>query len=91
MIFLLLSILSSCLISIFIRLSSDKIKTKYSMLMINYLICAILSAIYSNFDLIVTNDGKFNATLIIGLISGVLYLASLLVFQRNTMLHDQVV
>lgn len=83
MLFLLLAILSSSLISIFMRLSADKISANLSMLATNYLVCSLLGAAYAGFDLVPRVTG-FSVTLWLGLISGVLYLAGLVMFQSNT-------
>ena len=51
MLFLILAILSSAMVSIGMRLSSDKISANLSMLAVNYLICAFLGALYAGFEL----------------------------------------
>ena len=83
MLFLLLAICSSAMISIMMRLSSHKISGNYSVLAVNYLTCSLLGAGYTGFRLAPAVSG-FPLTLAFGLISGVLYLASLVMFQSNT-------
>lgn len=84
MVFLLLAVLSSSMISIIMRVSSDKISANLSMLATNYLICSLLGAAYAGFSLAAPEDPGFSVTVIISLISGVLYLAGFVAFQANT-------
>ncbi len=84
MLFLLLAILSSSLISIIMRISSDKINANLSMLAINYLICSFLGVVYAGFDILPFREQGFNITLFLGLLSGVLYLISFMLLQLNT-------
>ena len=84
MLFLLLAIFSSSMISIVMRLSSDRICANLSMLATNYLVCSLLGAAYAGFDLVVPEVTGFSVTLWLGLLSGVLYLAGLVMFQINT-------
>ncbi len=85
--FLLLAILSSSMISIIMRLSSTRISAKLSMLAVNYLICALLGAVYAGFDLVKPEAAGFSVTLWLGLLSGVLYLLGFVAFQANTRKH----
>lgn len=82
--FLLLAIGSSSMISIMMRLSSGKVSGNMSMLAANYLVCSILGAVYGGFDLVVPQEPGFPVTVGLGLISGVVYLAALVLFQVNT-------
>ncbi len=86
MLFLILAIICSSLISIIMRISSDKVSGKLSMLASNYAVCSLCGAIYTGFDLIpIENDiGK---VLGFGVINGVLYLVSFLLLQLNTAKH----
>ncbi len=84
MIFLLLAVLSSSMISIMMRVSSGRICANLSMLATNYLVCSLLGAAYAGFDLAAPEDPGFFATVVIGLVSGVLYLAAFVAFQANT-------
>ena len=84
MLFLLLAIFSSSMISIVMRFSSGKITANLSMLATNYFICSFLGAAYAGFDLAAAEDPGFSRTVVIGLISGVLYLAAFVAFQTNT-------
>ena len=84
MFYLILAILSSSMISIMMRLSTDKISANLSMLATNYLVCSLLGAVYGGFRLVVPQEPGFSVTLWLGLLSGVLYLAGLVMFQTNT-------
>lgn len=83
MLFLLLAVFSSAMVSIMMRLSANKVSANLSVLAANYFVCSLLGAIYAGFDLAPRAAG-FSVTLLMGLISGVLYLSALVMFQRNT-------
>ena len=83
MIFLLLAICSSTMISVAMRLSAGKVSGSYSVLAVNYLACSLLGAGYTGFRVAPAEPG-FPLTLLLGLISGVLYMVSLVMFQSNT-------
>lgn len=85
--FLLLAICSSTLISIMMRLSADKVSANLSVIATNYCICALLGAVYADFELVVPQVSGFGTTLMLGLVSGVLYLTSLVAFQTNSWKH----
>ena len=90
MIYLLLAVLSSSMISIMMRLSSGRISANLSMLAMNYFICSILGAAYAGFDLVMPQIAGFSVTLWLGVISGILYLAGFVFFQANTNKHGVV-
>lgn len=83
MLYLLLAILSSSLISIITRISSDKISGNLSMLAVNYVICAFLAAAYAGFDLITPEISGFALSSGLGIISGFLYLGAFVLLQIN--------
>lgn len=84
MFFLILAVLSSSMISIIMRLSSDKISANLSMLAVNYIICSFLAAGYAGFDVLPVAQQGFGTTLMLGILSGVLYLVSFMLLQFNT-------
>lgn len=84
MVYLLLAILSSATISILMRISADKVSAKLSMLAANYLICALLGAAYAGFALICPDVSGFSVTVSLGVVGGVLFLVSFVLFQSNT-------
>ena len=57
--FLLLAFGSSALISIIMRMSSDKIHANRSMLAMNYCVCAFLGARYAKFDIWPAHENGF--------------------------------
>lgn len=80
LIYLLLGIFSSALVSICMRLSEKKIRSNVGMLTVNYLTCTVFAALYTKGW---TMDTPLYATCGLGLLNGVLYLASFLLLQRN--------
>lgn len=83
MIFLLLAIISSAMISVIMRISTDKNEGKYAPLAMNYLICTLLSAGYAGFGRLFPAHAGLGLTLGLGAISGVLFLAAFLLLQIN--------
>ena len=83
MLYLILAIMSSTMISVVMRLSSDKISANLSMLAVNYLICAVLGAGYAGFDLWLPAATGFSLTGGLGVLSGVLYLSGFVMLQRS--------
>lgn len=78
---LLLAIASSALVSITMRLSEGKTKNTMAMLMVNYIMCSLLSGIYAG-SLLPEADGlPFAAGL--SIVNGVLYLAGFVLLQYN--------
>ncbi len=84
MVFLCLAILSSCAIALLMRISANKVTAKLSMLSVNYLICSLLGAAYAGFDLICPDVSGFSTTVALGVVGGILFLVSFMLFQWNT-------
>jgi drug/metabolite transporter (DMT)-like permease len=84
MLFLCLAILSSSAISVLMRFSAGKINAKLSMLGYNYLICALLGAAYAGFDLLQVQISGFPLTVVLGFVSGIVYLGGFVLVQWNT-------
>lgn len=78
---LLLAIASSALVSITMRISEAKIKNNLSMLMVNYIMCAILSWGFAGFSLPGGAGLGFMAG--ISAVNGLLYLAGFVLLQHN--------
>lgn len=83
MLYLILAIMSSTMVSVVMRLSSDKISANLSMLAVNYLVCAALGAGYAGFDLWKPEAAGFALTVALGALSGVLYLAGFVKLQQS--------
>ena len=84
MVFLCLAILSSCSIALIMRISTNKVTAKLSMLSVNYLICSLLGAAYAGFDLICPDISGFSTTVVLGVVGGILFLVSFVLLQWNT-------
>ena len=84
MVFLCLAILSSCAIALLMRISANKVTAKLSMLSVNYLICSLLGAAYAGFDLICPDVSGFPTTVALGVVGGILFLVSFMLFHQNT-------
>ena len=82
MIYLLLAILSSALVSVIMRLSTNKVKANLGMLAMNYLMALCLSIITGGKLSFETAPG-FSTALLLGCINGVLFMASFVLFQWN--------
>lgn len=82
--YLLLAICSSALISIVMRLGEGRIRNNISMLAVNYVICLLLGLLYSagSGSIIVPLD-EAGFTLWLGLINGVFYVGTFILFQYN--------
>ena len=84
MVYLLLAIASSALISVIMRLSADKVKGNLSMLATNYVICMLLSVVYAGGNVLPVKEEGFSAALGLGVLGGVLFLAAFVLMQRST-------
>lgn len=84
MINLLLAVLSSMLVSVTMRLGEGRAKNNVSMLAVNYVVCAVLSFLYAgSMTLLPAGETGFAFTLLWGLLSGGMFLASFLLLQWN--------
>ena len=83
MVYLLLSISCIALISINIRLSRDRVSGNVSMLTMNYLMCLVLSILYTGVDNLLPASTQLPRTIGMGVIHGMLYLGSFVLLQIN--------
>lgn len=83
MINLLLAIASSSLVSIVMRTSEKYTKGNHGMLAVNYVICTLMAAFYSGFGNLFPKMDGIGFTLGLGIGTGILYLAGLLLVQLN--------
>lgn len=83
MIYLILAILCSSLISVLMRISQEKRKSDIGMFIFNYAVCSILGLIFTPLKNISFHADKFSFTIILGVVAGVLYLASFALFQQG--------
>ncbi len=83
-VYLALAVLSSALISVIMRLSSDRVKNNLSMLAMNYLTCMVMAGLFvGGFGVLFPQSSKLPSALGMGAIHGVLYLLSFMLFQHN--------
>lgn len=83
MFFLLLAVFSSTMVSVVMRVSSDKVSANLSMLAVNYLICSALGAGYAGFQLWQPRAPGFPLTVGLGVLAGILFLAGFVMLQRS--------
>ncbi len=81
MIFLLLAIICSALISIIMRLSTERSKGNKSMLAVNYLMCLLLGLVHTGSNSLFPDSPALGATLGFGAVSGTLYLGGFVMLQ----------
>lgn len=83
MIFLFLAISCSALISVIMRLSTDKVSNNVSMLAMNYLMCLCIAAGDTGLANLFPADPSLPSTLGMGVVHGILYLGSFVLLQVN--------
>ena len=83
MLYLFLAITSSVLVSVTMRLSSGRAKNPFTMLSANYLMCLGIAACFTGFDALFPAQKGLAATLGMGAVNGILYLASFVIYQRS--------
>ena len=84
MLYLLLAVLSSTMISVVMRISTDKVSGNLTMLATNYLICIILGAVYTGIPSEMPEGSKVLLTLGLGALNGALLLGGFVLLQSNT-------
>jgi len=83
MIYLLLAILSSAMVSVIMRLSTDKVTGNVSMLAMNYLMCMGVAAAYTGVGKLFNPGAGVGQTLVMGGFNGLLYLLGFVLLQVN--------
>lgn len=83
MLYLSLAILSSAMVSTVMRLWESRISNNMGMFVANYAICAALSAFYMEERSFLTVSTGLPAAVVLGLLSGVLFLANFVLLQMN--------
>ena len=83
MIYLLLAIASSAMVSICMRLSEKHVKNEMGMFMANYAVCIALSYGFMNHALSVSMEHSVMIMWLLGVISGILYLVSFVAMKVN--------
>lgn len=90
MIFLLLSILCSSMISIVMRMSEGHVKSKLCMIATNYVTCMILSWYLMGFGAVFPEEAGIRATLGMGTFNGFFYMLGLVMNQYTISVHGVV-
>ena len=83
MLYLLLAIASSALVSIIMRLSDRKVTGSIAMLTVNYLVCLTVAAGYAGIGNLFPAAPGLTGALLLGIINGGLYLAGFVLLQVN--------
>lgn len=83
MLYLILAIVGSAMLSVFMRLSTDKVKSNFGMLAMNYVACIIIAMIDTGVDNLFPAVPTLPATLGMGAINGFLYLLAFVLLQRS--------
>ena len=83
MIYLLLALLCSAMITVCMRLSEKHRQNPISMLAVNYLVCSLLAVAFSGQWTLFPKDAGLPTTLLLGGICGALFLSSFMLLQWN--------
>ncbi len=83
MFYLVLAVLSSSAISLLLRLAKGKTSGEISVLVVNYLVCITVAAATVGFGDLFPSVDSLPSTLAMGVICGLLYLVSFLLYQFN--------
>ena len=83
MLYLILAIASSALVSIIMRLSDRKVTGNIAMLAVNYLMCLVVSAAYTGFGNLFPDAPGLGGAVLMGGINGLLYLGGFVLLQIN--------
>lgn len=84
MLSLCLSVLSSSLVSIVMRISSKRVNHNLGMLTMNYIVCAVLAGLFGGYrGALNLGDSRIGTVLAMGTVNGVLYLMGFVLMQLN--------
>lgn len=84
MLSLCLSVLSSSLVSIVMRLSTNRVRHNLGMLTMNYIVCAVLAGLFGGYrGALNLGDSRIGTVLAMGTVNGVLYLMGFVLMQLN--------
>lgn len=83
MLYLILAIASSAMVSVIMRLSDRKITDNIAMLTVNYLMCFLVAAAYAGFCNLLPATEGLGGALTMGGINGLLYLGGFVLLQIN--------
>lgn len=80
---LILAIISSALITIIMRISTNRVSGNLCMLAMNYLMCFLLASLYTGIGQFFPGQKGLISTLIMGFVNGFLYLGGFVLLQFN--------
>ena len=83
MIYLLLAIVSSSLVSIMMRLSEGRVKNNLSVLAVNYAVCILLAVFYTGLRGMAVHGEGAGVAAGLGAANGFLYLTAFILMQMN--------
>lgn len=83
MIYLILAIACSAMVSIIVRLSEGRVKNNISMLSMNYMMCIILAGYYMGAFKMLSESRGDTTTVLMGMVNGLLYLLGFVLLQVN--------
>lgn len=83
MVYLLLAVVSSALVSIVMRLSTSRVSANTAMLVMNYVMCMACAAAVSGLETLFPRTDSLSATLLMGAFNGLLYLAGFVLLQES--------
>lgn len=84
MLYLILAILSSAMVSVVMRLSEQKITHNFGLLLMNYVMCSLLGAFSAGLDALFNpSDPRLAITTAMGCVNGIFYLVSFILLQVN--------
>lgn len=83
MVYLILAIISSSLVSIAMRAGENRAKNNISMLSVNYFICTIFAFLFTGTDGVLQKGGGMTTAIGLGAINGFFYIVSLILFQNS--------
>lgn len=83
MLSMILAVFSSAMVSIIMRFSGSRVKHDIGMLTMNYIVCVLLSGLYSG-SILTPGDSRTPLILAMGCVNGLLYLAGFVLIQFNT-------
>lgn len=90
MLYLLLAVLCSMLISVITRVSGKYIRYNLSMLAVNYVMCTLFAALTAGPANLFPADGRLGSAVGLGIITGIFYLVSFILFQWNVSVNGVV-
>ena len=83
MMYLILAVVSSMLVSVCMRLSEGRAKNNISMLAVNYAMCSVMSLLYAGSVNLFPSENGLGFALLLGVVSGAMYLGSFMLLQWN--------